>query len=280
LQWRCASGRCSRAPQRSKWSEVELLLLIAGLGAATGFLSGLLGIGGGIVMAPLLLYVPPLLGFEPLTMRTVAGLTIVQGLAACISGALTHRRFRFVSDRLVLYMGTSIFAAAALGGAAARFVPNQILLGVFGSMATAAAILMLVPMRQDAERPDLRDLDISRSRAAASAVGVGLLGGLVGQGGSFILIPLMTSFVRVPTRIAIGSNLAIVLLATTAAFIGKAITGQIEWLLAVPLVLTVVPAAHLGGRVSHRVPVTRLRRALAFLIAAAALRIWISVFFT
>jgi len=258
---------------------VELLLLIAGLGAATGFFSGLLGIGGGIVMAPLLLYVPPLFSFDPLPMRTVAGLTIVQGLAACISGALTHRRFRFVSDRLVLYMGATIFVAAAIGGAAARFVSNQLLLGVFGLLATAAAILMLVPMRLDYERPDVRDLEISRSRAAVSAAGVGLLGGLVGQGGSFILIPLMTSFVRVPTRIAIGSNLAIVLLATTAAFIGKAVTGQIEWLLAVPLVLTVVPAAHLGGRVSHRVPIIRLRRVLALLIAAAALRIWISVLF-
>ena len=99
----------------------------------------------------------------------------------------------------------------------------------------------------------------------------------MGQGGSFILIPLMTAFVRVPTRIAIGSNLAIVLLATTAAFIGKAVTGQVEWLLAAPLVLTVVPAAHLGGRVSRRVPVARLRRVLAILIAAAAVRIWMSV---
>ncbi|MGB5659783.1 MAG: sulfite exporter TauE/SafE family protein [Thermoanaerobaculia bacterium] len=260
-----------------KWCEVELLLLIAALGATTGFLSGLLGIGGGIVMAPLLLYVPPLLGLEPLSMRTVAGLTIVQGLAACISGALTHRRFRFVSDRLVLYMGTTIFAAAALGGAAARFVPDRLLLGVFGFLAAAAAILMLVPVRQDSDRPHVRELDFSRSRAVASAAGVGLLGGLVGQGGSFILIPLMTSFVRVPTRIAIGSNLAIVLLSTTAAFIGKAITGQIEWLLAVPLMITVVPAAHLGGRVSHRVPVIQLRRVLAILISAAAVRIWISV---
>lgn len=274
---RPASRRSSRARRRSKSSEVELFLLIAGLGAATGFLSGLLGIGGGIVMAPLLLYVPPLFDLEPLTMRTVAGLTIVQGLAACISGALTHRRFRVVSDRLVLYMGTSIFAAAALGGAAARHVPNQVLLGVFGSLATAAAFLMLIPIRQDHERPEVRNLEISRLRASVSAVGVGLLGGLVGQGGSFILIPLMTSFVRVPTRIAIGSNLAIVLLATTAAFIGKAVTDQIEWLLAVPLVITVVPAAYLGGRVSHRVPVIRLRKTLAVLIAVAAVRIWISV---
>lgn len=180
----------------------------------------------------------------------------------------------------MLYMGTSIFAAAALGGAAARFVPNQLLLGMFGLLASAAVILMLVPMRQDSERPDVRDLRFSRSRAVASATGVGLLGGLVGQGGSFILIPLMTSFVRVPTRIAIGSNLAIVLLSTTAAFIGKAVTGQIEWLLAVPLVLTVVPATYLGGRVSHRVPVVRLRRVLAVLIAGAAARIWISVLFS
>jgi len=259
---------------------VETLLLIAGLGVLTGFLSGLLGIGGGIVMAPLLLYVPPLVGLEPLTMRTVAGLTIVQGLAACISGGLTHRRFDFVSGRLVLYMGTSIFAAAAVGGAAARFVSNQLLLAVFGILAAAAAILMLLPMGRDSERPDVRELEFHWPRAVASATGVGLLGGLVGQGGSFILIPLMTTFVRVPTRIAIGSNLAIVLLSTLAAFIGKAVTGQIEWLLAAPLVLTVVPAAHLGSRVSRRVPVIRLRRVLAVLIAAAAVRVWMSVLFS
>lgn len=256
---------------------METLLLIAGLGVLTGFLSGLLGIGGGIVMAPLLLYVPPLVGLEPLTMRTVAGLTIVQGLTACVSGGLTHRRFDFVSSRLVLYMGASIFAAAAVGGGAARFVSNQLLLAVFGILAAAAAILMLLPMRRDSEQPDVRELEFHWPRAVASATGVGLLGGLVGQGGSFILIPLMTTFVRVPTRIAIGSNLAIVLLSTLAAFIGKAITGQIEWLLAAPLVLTVVPAAHLGSRVSRRVPVLLLRRVLAVLVAAAAVRIWVSV---
>ena len=256
---------------------MEILLLIAGLGAVTGFLSGLLGIGGGIVMAPLLLYFPPLLGLEPLTMHTVAGLTIVQGLIACISGALTHRQHHFVSNRLVLYMGSSIFVAAGVGAAAAQFVSNRVLLAVFGTLATVAAILMLLPKWQDSERPDVLDLEFDRWRAVASATGVGLLGGLVGQGGSFILIPLMTSIVRIPTRIAIGSNLAIVLLSTSAAFLGKAVTGQIEWLLAVPLVLTVAPAAHLGGRVSRRVPVAHLRKVLAVLIAAAAVRIWISV---
>lgn len=256
-----------------------ILFIIATLGAVTGFLSGLLGIGGGIVMAPLLLYVPPLLGLEPLPMRTVAGLTIVQALAACVSGGLTHRRSLFMSDRLAVVMGVSIAVTAAIGGAAAKFVPNRWLLAVFGAMALAAGALMLVPLPDDSEQPEVHDLKFSRSRAISTATGVGLLGGLVGQGGSFILIPLMTSFVRIPTRIAIGSNLAIVLLASASAFLAKAATGQIEWLLAVPLVLAAVPAAHFGGRVSHKVPIARLRRVLALLIALAAARIWITVLF-
>ena len=54
-----------------------------------------------------------------LAMRTVAGLTIIQGLAACVSGAFGHRRY--VSKQLVIYMGTSIFLAALVGGAAAKY---------------------------------------------------------------------------------------------------------------------------------------------------------------
>lgn len=256
---------------------MSLLLLIGGLGLLAGFLSGLLGIGGGIVMAPLLLYVPPLLGYDPLVMRAVAGLTMVQGLAACIAGGIMHRRFKFVSGELSLYMGFSIFIASLAGGAAARFVPNHILLFIFACLAFSAAILMFVPPARDSEHPDVNLLGFSRLRAVITASGVGLFGGMVGQGGSFILIPLMTSFVRIPTRIAVGSNLAIVLLSTLAGCIGKAMTGQIEWLLTLPIVLTVIPAASLGGYVSSRVSVRKLRLLLALVIAIAALRIWYQV---
>ena len=253
----------------------DIYLLIGGLGLVTGFVSGLLGIGGGIVMAPLLLFVPPLFGFEPLSMQVVAGLTIVQGLVACIAGALTHRRFRFVSGPLSAYMGVSIFIAALLGGAGAKYVSNELLLFLFGGLALSAGLLMLVPNNRDSEQPDIDTLTFSRWRAISTASTVGVLGGMVGQGGSFILIPLMTSYVQIPTRIAIGSNLAVVMMSTAAGFLGKAATGQIVWLLTVPIILTVPIATYIGGQVSRRVPVLWLRRILALFITVAALRIWV-----
>jgi len=256
---------------------METYLLIGCIGIFTGFTSGLLGIGGGIVMAPLLLFLPPLFGLEPYTMRIVAGLTIVMGLLGCLSGGLTHRKFDYVSTRLSVYMGISIFIAAFVGGAATQFIANEILLFIFASMAFAAAILMFAPLNHDVENPDTTALVFRKSRAVTAATGVGLFGGLVGQGGSFILIPLMTNYVNIPTRIAIGSNLAVVFLSSLAAFIGKAVTGQIEWLLSTPILLTVLPAASLGGHVSRRVPIKWLRRILAVLIALAAIRLWYSL---
>lgn len=252
-------------------------LLIGGLGLFAGFISGMLGIGGGIVMAPLLLYVPSWFGFAPLPMKVVAGLTIVQGLVACLSGALTHKKFHFVSNRLTEWMGITIFVTALAGGAAAGYASNFLLLTVFVLLALLAAVLIFVPTKEDSETPNVSTFSFSRLRAVVAAGSVGFLGGLVGQGGSFILIPLMTSFMQVPTRIAIGSNLAIVFLSSLAAFMGKAFTGQIVWYLALPIIVTVIPAAHLGSLVSRRVPIARLRMILAFCIALAAIRIGISV---
>ena len=257
---------------------MDLYLLVAGLALVAGFLSGLLGIGGGIVMAPLLLYVPPLFGLAPLSMHVVAGLTIVQGLTACTSGVVAHRRFNCVSGGLTCWMGLTIFVAALIGGAMAGQVANDVLLVIFALLAMVAAVLIFVPVVADSEGPDLEEFSFSRVRAVVAAGSVGVLGGLVGQGGSFILIPLMTSFMQVPTRIAIGSNLAIVFLSSLAAFLGKAVTGQIVWPLAMVIAVVVIPAAQLGSMVSHRVSVAGLRMLLAICVGIAAIRIGISAF--
>jgi len=167
-------------------------------------------------------------------------------------------------------MGISIFISAMMGGIFSKFVSNESLLFLFACLAMSSAILVLIPVREGSEFPDVEELVFCRWCAVVVASIVGLLGGLVGQGGSFILIPLMIYIVKIPTRIAIGSNLAIVLFSTTAGFIGKAITGQIAWLLSVPVAVSVIPATYAGGMLSRKVPVRKIRIILALVIALAA----------
>lgn len=229
-------------------------------------------------MAPLLLYLPPIFGLMPLSMKVVAGLTIVQGLMGSLGGALIHKKFKFVSNSISLYMGISIFITGAIGGAGAHYASNELLLFIFTCLAFTAAILMLFPVKNDREAPDVENLSFNRLRAVNAASLVGVLGGLVGQGGSFILIPLMTVYVKIPTRIAIGSNLAIVILSSLAGFIGKATTGQIEWLLTIPIIVTNLPATTLGGYTSRLIPVKQLRLLLATIIFLASIRMGYTIF--
>jgi len=259
---------------------VTLITIYSIIGLASlisGFLSGLVGIGGGIIMAPILIFLPAWVGLPPLTMKIVAGLTIMQGLIGCLMGAIHHKKFNFVSGQLLGHMGVPIFLMSFIGGYLSHFVSNALLLILFATLALAASILIFIPVKGDSENPDVNQLDFKKYRAVMVSAGVGLLGGMVGQGGSFILIPLMTSYVQIPTRIAIGSNLAIVTLATSAGFLGKAISGQIEWWFTIPILISTIPATYIGSMVSKEVSFVWLKRILAVLIAVAAVRIWISI---
>jgi len=247
---------------------------LAGLILFTGFavscLSGLLGIGGGIVMAPALLYLPPAFGLAALDMRQVAGLTITQGLFACLSGGWRHDRYRSVSRRLVISMGSAITAAALAGSVISRWVANEVLMVVFAGLAAIAALMMWLPKSEEFEVEDPNACRFNVPLAISIAAVIGFLGGLVGQGGSFILIPLMLHVLRLPTRVVIGSNLAIVFLASLAGFVGKAATGQVPLLPTVLLVLAAVPGAQIGSILSHRTSPRWLRTTLAVVIALAA----------
>ena len=252
--------------------DLILITVVLLLGLGVSFFSGLLGIGGGIIMTPLLLYVPSLLGLGHLGMREVAGLTMVQGFVGALSGLVKHRDYGFVNRDLVLNMGVAIGLSSLFGAVLSKYVGQDTLLAIFALLALIAAGLMLVS-REEGE-DGATGIEFNRPLAISISIAVGFLGGLVGQGGAFILIPLMLFVLKLPTRITIGSSLGIVLFSAAAGFVGKLGTGQIILPLALALVVGAVPGAQLGSYVSKRVSTRALRGVLAALIGLTAVNMW------
>ena len=83
-------------------------------GASVGFFSGLLGIGGGIIMFLLLLYVPPFLGFEGITVKSITCLTMIQGFFASCAAMLFYNKHNLVNKSLVLTLGLSLFISSGI----------------------------------------------------------------------------------------------------------------------------------------------------------------------
>ena len=253
-----------------------LLWLLTGLGFGGAFVSGLLGVGGAIVMIPLLLYVPPLVGLADLGIRTVAGISIVQVFAASLAGTAGHLRAGAIDRPLAIVLGTSMTAAALAGGLVSGFVDPVAIEAAFAAMATAAAALVLLRRHrmapESAGRPVLR-----RGLTIAIGSSVGFLAGIVGAGGAFLIVPLMLHVLRVPMRVAVGTSLVSVAISALAALTGKAVTGQIDWALATALVVGALPGGLVGSTVSRRTHPERLAIILGVIIALVAVRMWLQV---
>src|ERR671936_1961216 len=97
-------------------------------GVVASFLSGLLGIGGGLVLTPLLLYLPQLFGGAALSVKIVTGLTIVQAISGALLGVWRHSSYGNVSRPIVLLMGPPSAAAALLGALVSRALDDRVLL--------------------------------------------------------------------------------------------------------------------------------------------------------
>jgi uncharacterized membrane protein YfcA len=253
-------------------------LTLLGLGAFGGFVAGLLGVGGAIVMIPLLLYVPPLVGVGKLSLKAVSGITMVQVLTASVSGMLAHRRHQALNVELALSGGLAMAAGSLTGAVGSYWIYERWLLVAFALMVTGA--LALVLLLADFT-PGVKDKDpsrFSRERAMLTCGSVGILTGLVGAGGAFLLIPLLLVVVRVPVRIAIGTSLAIAAAAALAGLVGKLATGQVPVAAAVIVAVGAVLGAQVGASVSQRLSGAQLKVALVVTITVVAVRVWWNVF--
>jgi len=247
-----------------------LLVLLGGVG---GFVAGLVGVGA-IVTIPLLLFVPPAFGFAPMSMHTVAGITMIQVAAAAIAGVLAHHGHERVSGKLVGVLGGAVMFGAFGGAVLSRYMSGKSLEAVFAGIATIAAVLMLARLNRMPERVGHGPVSFNRGLAAMLGGGIGVLAGMVGAGGGFLLMPVIIHVLRVPLRAAVGAALGVVAMTGIAGALGKAVSGQVDWLLALALVAGALPGAQLGAVVSRRTKAETLGLLLGVFIALVALRMW------
>jgi len=248
----------------------EVITAFAGLVAS--FLSGLLGIGGGLVLTPLLLYLPPLVGGVAIPVKIVTGLTIVQAISGSLLGAIRHRSYGNVSVPLVWLMGPPSAIASLIGALVSQGTSDRVLLLIFAVMAFAGAVMLMLPV----EPRDANTIAVRRPLAIAIALVIGFFGGMVGIGGIAFIIAALVYMLRVPARLAIGTSLGIGLFAAVAALVGKAATAQIDAPLASIVFVSALVASPVGAAVSVRTQPRLLLGILSAIVIVAAVRIAIT----
>lgn len=253
------------------------LLLFAAAGLAAGFVSGLLGIGGGLVLVPVLAAV---FSMQHVDSAVLMPLTLGTSLAAIIFtsvvSARSHHKRGSVDWRIVQRMGPGVALGAACGALCATQLPTAALQTGFVVFASVAATQLLV----GAEAPSGRSLP-SAAGLATGGIAIGVVSGLIGGGAATLSVPLLT-WCSVPVRSAIGSAAALgfpIAVAGTAAFIVSG--AHVSSLPPLTLGFVHLPAvgvvaagsvlcAPLGAAVSHRLPISALRRLFAIALYGVA----------
>ena len=252
------------------------MALLAFLGEIGGVAAGLLGFGGGIIMLPLLYYVPPLLGLSQLNVKTVAAVVISQVFFSTLIGGWVHSRHGRVHKRLVIVAGVLSTAGSLAGAIGSKWLPEQWVLVLFGLVSLSVALMMVLPMTIQQEEMPADKIDFSLTHLSLVSCAAGVVVGLLGAG-NFIFVPVLVYVLKIPTRVAIGSSLLIALMNTSGGFLGKLITAQIPFALTLAVVIGASTGVLLGERLHGRFSIPTLNWIYAGIVWLITIRVWITL---
>lgn len=255
-----------------------LVAELLGLGIVAGFLAGLLGVGGGMMMVPFMTYIVGSRGVEPgLAVKMAIATSMATILFTSLSSLRAHHRLSAVRWDLLRGLVPGIVAGGLAAGAGLfSLLKGQGLAAFFGLFVGFSAVQML---RDRKPRPS-RQMPGPAGQFVFGAT-LGLLSGLLGAGGAFMSVPFMV-WCNVPVRQAVGTSAALgfpIALANTAGYVAggwslpQALPGSFGYLY-LPALLIVslasVTLAPLGAIVAHRSDTRHLKRLFAMLLMGIA----------
>ena len=262
----------------------QVLLLLALLGLAVGFISGLVGIGGGVLIVPLLYFFyahPSFSGVHiPAELQTpAAGATsLFVVVPTAMWGARSQTKAGLVIWRAALPIALASVIAAIVGARLALILPGAIIRIMFGVFLLAMGVQLLW-------RPHAVDRPIRVTPAAVIVTGVtvGLLSGLMGIGGGAIAAPLLIYLIGLNLKQAAATSLAVVGLAAIAGTATYIISGwnapgmppgsvgYVHLVAALPILAGSLISVSWGTRVNQRMKVATLKRVFSAFFTALGL---------
>lgn len=256
-----------------------LIALYLALGLASGFVAGLLGIGGGLVLVPALLWLFVTQGeYAAWSMHLALGTSFAVIVATALSSARAHHAHAAVRWPVVARMAPGVALGTLAGAVLAAHLPLTFLQGFFAAFLLLAATQMAFNLLPRAQRPMP-----GRIGLAAAGAGIGLVSSWVGIGGGTLTVPFL-AWRGVPLPEAIGTSAAAglpIALAGVAGYVaagwGKpGLPGYAVGFVHAPALLAIAPAtlisAPWGARLAHRLPVPMLKRLFAFVLYLVGLR--------
>ena len=250
---------------------METWLLMLGGGFAAGAFGSLLGLGGGVLIVPLLT-----LGFD-LPLREAIGVSLACVVATSAAAASTYLERRVADLRLAMRLELFTAAGAVAGGLLAFALDEQLLAGLFALVLVYVAATM-VRKAVGRDVPDATPEAMSSSAtpqnlplgAAGSTFG-GVVSGLLGIGGGVIIVPLMHLGLGLPLRVATATSTVMIAVTAAASGIVYLVRGGIDPYVLGPTAVGVFVGAILGSRSAERIDLRILRLLfIAVLVYTAA----------
>ncbi|MGU3503340.1 sulfite exporter TauE/SafE family protein [Mycobacterium sp. C31M] len=247
------------------------IVLVLTFGAVVGVLLGLLGGGGSILAVPTLVYGLGL-GIE----QAIPMSLFVVGAASTV-GAMPRISAGQVQWRLAAVFALVGMPATYLGATVGGHLPQSVLLAGFAVVMVLAGIRMLQDDRKIGTACAVGDSGIDWRRCASRSIPagflVGLLTGLFGVGGGFLIVPALVLLLGVQMSVAVGTSLLVIVANSTVGIAAHVNGIAIDWPITVVFVGTAIVGSLIAGHLATGLDTRRLQRWFAYLVFAVALYI-------
>ncbi|MCH9548206.1 sulfite exporter TauE/SafE family protein [Staphylococcus epidermidis] len=243
------------------------MIIMLLIGIFGGFISGLVGIGGAIIIYPMLLLLPPLVGLPTYSAYIASGLTSSQVFFSTLSGSFKAYKNKDFSRTLVLNMGSGMIIGSILGAILANLINVQFVNMVYIIIALLALILMFIKVA-----PSTSHIKFNRLLLITIGGIIGLVSGIVGAGGAFI-IPVLLVIFKLPMNTVVTNSIVIAFISSIGAFIIKLLQGYIPVNSAIPLILGSILFTPLGMKIGQKIPDYIQKMIVSILIVIAIIKL-------